>query len=356
MRAIAAGLSDVGLQREHNEDSFVVLKEYDLFVVADGMGGHRAGDVASKHRDRDHLRVLPVDGERGRHLAVPLRHEPERGGEPPAHGHPRRQPPDLRAVDPLARVPRHGHDGRRRDVQPAKAADVHRPRRRLALLPRARAGKSSCSRATTRSSTTTCSRCPTSPTSRRASCPKNVITRALGMQDQVVVDLQHDDPHAGRRLRPLLRRPVRHGAATTRSSRSSPAPPTSARPAASSSQRANEHGGEDNITAVLIKIEEHRRGADRRDPAARGDRKDARRRDGRREQARADRRDAARPGTLTASVLDRRRAQRLSRAPRMVKAIFAVLGGFCVYVMATLSYVGHRAPDGDRERLHPAAE
>src|SRR5882724_6215906 len=48
MRAIATGLSDVGLQREHNEDSFVVLTEYDLFIVADGMGGHRAGDVASR--------------------------------------------------------------------------------------------------------------------------------------------------------------------------------------------------------------------------------------------------------------------------------------------------------------------
>ncbi len=47
-RVIAAGETNVGMKRSHNEDNFAIIDEDHLYVVADGMGGHASGEVASK--------------------------------------------------------------------------------------------------------------------------------------------------------------------------------------------------------------------------------------------------------------------------------------------------------------------
>jgi protein phosphatase len=48
MEIKAHGLTHVGKQRQHNEDAYLVADEAKLYLVADGMGGHAAGEIASR--------------------------------------------------------------------------------------------------------------------------------------------------------------------------------------------------------------------------------------------------------------------------------------------------------------------
>jgi protein phosphatase len=95
----------------------------------------------------------------------------------------------------------------------------------------------------------------------RSELPKNVITRALGMQDQVIVDLQHDDPLVGDVY--VICSDGLSGMLTDDEIEKVVTKAPDIRSACKKLiEQANDQGGEDNITAVLIKIESTREGED----------------------------------------------------------------------------------------------
>ncbi len=255
MHIVAAGLSDVGLQREHNEDSFCVLPEFDLFVVADGMGGHKAGDIASRMATHT--------------IASFFRATQSEDATWPFHFDPHLSMAENRLVTGIklankqifeASLANHAVHGMGTTVVGAlfskerKAVYVaHVGDSRAYMI---RGGKIS---QITRDHSLVNDYLlvmPDMSKEQQAELPKNVITRALGMQDSVAVDLVPAPPEVGDRY--LLCSDGLSGMLTDEEI-------CEIVVAAGSDlelgvkrliELANAHGGEDNCTVVLLAIEE----------------------------------------------------------------------------------------------------
>lgn len=254
MRARAAGLSDVGLQREHNEDCFVVVPQHELFIVADGMGGHRAGDVASRLASESitefFQRTASEDVTWPFHFDATLSDEENR----------------LLTAIRLANRQIYEHSVRSHDLRGMGTTVVgalFSPSKNKMFIGhvgdsrayRIRDGKISQLTRDHSLLNDYLAAMPDMTEEQRNELPKNVITRALGMQDNVEVDLISDEARPGD-----LYVLCSDGLSGMVDDDDIQSVVTEADSPAAACRRlvamANEHGGEDNVTAVVIEIAE----------------------------------------------------------------------------------------------------
>jgi protein phosphatase len=253
MRAVAAGLTDVGLQREHNEDSYAVAEQHDLFVVADGMGGHQAGDVASRLATKAFIEFF--DTVLSEEVTWPFAFDPTLTEE------------ENRLVTGVRLGNRHINELSKSSIDhqgmgTTVVAALFSPRRGRLYV--AHVGDSRAYRIRqgrieqiTRDHSLVndyLAAMPEMTDEQRSELPKNVITRALGMQDQVQVDLGAFDAEPGDLY--LLCSDGLSGMLEDDElceiAQSDDDLDVACRHLIDS---ANEHGGEDNITAVLVRVE-----------------------------------------------------------------------------------------------------
>lgn len=253
MKAIGAGLSDVGRQREHNEDRFVMLPEHSLYVVADGMGGHRAGDVASTIAttevadffkttvSEDITWPFPFDASKtedenrlicGIKLANRKIYDRALGNRE-LHGMGTTVVGLLYSAKKNQMYVAHVGDSRCYRV---RAGGIEQLTRDHSLINEYLLAM------------------PELPSEQRENLPKNVITRALGMHDQVQVDLRVDTPHSGDCY--VLCSDGLSGMVSDQEIADIVSTLTGNLDEAVRVliARANEHGGEDNVTAIVVRI------------------------------------------------------------------------------------------------------
>jgi protein phosphatase len=261
MRAIGAGLSDVGRQREHNEDRFVMVPELGLFVVADGMGGHRAGDVASTLATQEvaeFFRTAVNDD-----VTWPFPFDASKTEE------------ENKLITGIKLANRKIFDralGSRElhGMGTTVVGLLYSPKNNRVYV--AHVGDSRCYRVRNGSIEQLTrdhslineylQAMPGLPTEQRENLPKNVITRALGMHDHVQVDTKVDVPHPGDvyvlcsdGLSGMLSDQEIADVVTGSAHRHA-----SFEALTLGVQRlielANEHGGEDNVTAIIVQVDE----------------------------------------------------------------------------------------------------
>ena len=254
MELNAAGLSDVGLQREHNEDSFCILPEFELFIVADGMGGHKAGDVASKMATHA--------------IASFFQATESEDATWPFHFDPHLSVDENRLITGIKVANKKIFEAstRHREVQGMGTTIVgalfSRAQNRVYV---AHVGDSRCYRVRD-GEITLLTRdhslvndyllvMPDMTDEQKEELPKNVITRALGMQDTVVVDLVPEEPKDGDRyvlcsdgLSGMISDEELQNAVVS-------AGEDSERAVRDLIALANDAGGEDNITVVVVAVQ-----------------------------------------------------------------------------------------------------
>ena len=104
--------TDPGLRRSSNEDSYCTRADLGLFVVADGMGGHAAGEVASRLAVETIETFIDETAGADKNRTWPFPFEPHaQPRRQPAEGRvPPRQPPDRQRDGRLRGPARHGDD------------------------------------------------------------------------------------------------------------------------------------------------------------------------------------------------------------------------------------------------------